>query len=97
MSNTISICLKSNDLGKKLPEIKETPTKVNFIDAAVVEANKGLGDILILMNATGPITLNKIKFHVSPQMSAGEVKARFRKTVIYKLRLKCLNNIGECN
>lgn len=95
MSNTISICLKSNDLGKKLPEIKETPTKVNFIDAAVVEANKGLGDILILMNATGPITLNKIKFHVSPQMSAGEVKARFRKTVIYKTAVEMFNNIGD--
>lgn len=94
MANTITLCLKSGGSDKKMPEIKDTPTKVSNIDFAVVEANKGLGDILILMNATGPITLSKISFRVNSDMSAGEVKSRFRKTPIYKTAVALFNNIG---
>ena len=94
MANTIGICLRTGDIDKKFPDVKEAPTKVTFVDNAVNEANKGLGDILILMNATGPITLTKIELNTPSDMSASEVKSRFKNTEVYKTAVEMYNNVG---
>ena len=95
MANTITICLRSGDANKKMPNVKEAPTKVNFIDAAVSEADKGFGDILALMNVNGPITLTRVEFNAPADMSANEVKARFKKTAVYKTAVEMFNNVGD--
>lgn len=94
MANTIGICLRTGDIDKKFPDVKEAPTKVTFVDNAVNEANKGLGDILVLMNATGPITLTKIELNTPSDMSASEVKTRFKNTEVYKTAVEMYNNVG---
>ena len=94
MANTIGICLRTGDIDKKFPDVKEAPTKVTFVDNAVNEANKGLGDILILMNATGPITLTKIELNTPSDMSASEVKTRFKNTEVYKTAVEMYDNVG---